>query len=144
MIHAGSIKLPESLVTAFRVTHRGTAFDLSEEQGTARAVACGLRALHGQYVFSSDLRTALAAYVAAKALSVSAEQATIRIKALCRDLVADVALVRASLPRSFLARASTDDEEIISNLRAQLVELQRVNARLCSALNEALPRAVGT
>jgi len=52
----GPVQLPEALLTAFRVTHKGTAFDLTREQAAARAVASGVRALSG-HLATCDLRS---------------------------------------------------------------------------------------
>jgi hypothetical protein len=90
---------------------------------------------------SCDLRTALAAVWVAKSMGLSARVPGERVRELCRDLVADVALVRASLPRTSLHGAGSGEGDARS-LGARNAELERQNRRLLRALARALPRAV--
>jgi len=146
----GAANIPEALITAFRVTHCGTAFNLTPDQGRQRAVASGLRCLHG-HLATADLRGTLASYWVSKALNIPTGPCIVRIKQLCRDLAADVSLVRATLPLakplSAPASSSTHDNHANIDVQAILIrnaELVRLNHRLSRALNEALPSAANS
>ena len=138
LVRAPKLALPDSLVTAFRVTHRGTAFNLTEDQATRRAACAGIKVatvVDPDRVFArSSARVVLAGFVVATRLRLrSRDKWAALVQRLKLERLQDV---------EFVVRAEAEllpDRGPAPCERGHDVE-KEATARLCEELARALHR----